>query len=238
MSHNTHINTICRAQVWQKSEPWWTPWLPSVYSCWYLSSGIATRGERAVNTTALLRIHVAVMVGEAGEEHAALWKVSKQRMKRRLNKSKQILVKQSQNAMSEICTAVCRHLVPILVVKLCLEESEFDWISDRKKSVLPYLQSSMKTWQTMREIKKRKKKDIGSPSTVKLGKTFRSLQMLHILNYPIFWDNSTRWSLNLFYFPYLRNQAKSMTYWNCVLRANPKHAMLFCLINAYYYIIN
>lgn len=38
----------------------------------------------------------------------------------------QILVKQSQNAMFEICIDVCRQLVPILMVKLCLEESEFD----------------------------------------------------------------------------------------------------------------
>lgn len=39
--------------------------------------GITARGERAVNTTALVCIHVAEMVDEAGKDHTAQWKLSK-----------------------------------------------------------------------------------------------------------------------------------------------------------------
>lgn len=44
------------------------PMTPSVLSCRYLSSGIASRDERAVNTTALLCIHLTVMVDEAEKD--------------------------------------------------------------------------------------------------------------------------------------------------------------------------
>lgn len=40
------------------------PVTPTVFSGWYLSSGIASRGERAVNTAVLLCLHVIVMVDE------------------------------------------------------------------------------------------------------------------------------------------------------------------------------
>lgn len=71
------------------------------------------------------------MVDEAGKDHAALWKLSKAEDEEEAEQEwaiylvNQILVKQSQNGIFQICTDVCKQVV--LVVKLCLEESEFAW---------------------------------------------------------------------------------------------------------------
>lgn len=136
----------------------------------------------------------------------------------------EILVRQSQNAMFEICIDVCRQLVPILVVKFCLEESEFDWTCLIGKKICCHtcnpVQNEDRQWEKILKKPKKqtkKNKDIGSSSAVQLGNTFR-LQLLHILNYPIFWDNNTR--LILFNFLYLRYQEKSTIYWDCMCFKN------------------
>lgn len=117
----------------------------------------------------------------------------------------QILVKQSQNAMFEICIDVCRQLVPILMVKLCLEESEFDWTCLIRKKKCCHTCSPV--WKQERHTML-----INHPA----GKQIQIIAIIAYFKLSIFWNNNTRWSVNIFNFPYLRNKAKSIIYWNCM----------------------
>lgn len=62
--HKYHLQCSILAEIWALTNPV----TPGEFSCWYLSSGIASRGERAVNTAVLLCVHVIVMVDEAGKD--------------------------------------------------------------------------------------------------------------------------------------------------------------------------